>query len=110
MPVSGNLRASNGDALIAAALAGQGLIYQPTFLVGDAVRAGQLVPVYLDHPTFARLAVHAVWPSGRQPPAKVRAFIEFLARRFAPEPPWDRDLIAADRSARQGGAPTSGND
>src|SRR4051812_9746198 len=46
--VSGNLRASNGDALVAAALAGQGLIYQPTFLVGDAVRAGQLVSVPLD--------------------------------------------------------------
>jgi DNA-binding transcriptional LysR family regulator len=99
VPVSGNLRASNGDALVAAALAEQGLIYQPTFLVGDAIRAGQLVPVHLDHPTFERLAVHALWPSARQAPAKVRAFIEFLARRFAPKPPWDRALTAADRSA-----------
>ena len=94
-PVSGDLRASNGDALVAAAIAGQGLIYLPTFLVGDAVRNGRLVAVPLDQPNFGRLDVHALWPSGRQPPAKVRAFVDFLARRFAPEPPWDRDLPLA---------------
>ncbi len=96
-PVSGNLRASNGDALLAAAIAGQGLGYLPTFLVGDAVRNGRLLPVPLDHPPFDRLEVHALWPSGRQPPAKVRALVEFFARRFAPEPPWDRSLALGPR-------------
>lgn len=92
--VAGNLRASNGDALVAAALAGQGLIYQPTFLVGDAVRDGHLVALRLDQPTYGLLAVHAVLPFGRHPPAKVRAFIDFLARRFGSEPSWDRGLPA----------------
>jgi DNA-binding transcriptional LysR family regulator len=91
VPVKGNLRANNGDALLAAALAGQGLICQPTFLVGDSLRNGSLVRVLTDHPT-QELGVHAVLPSGRQAPAKVRAFTEFLANRFAPQPAWDRDL------------------
>ncbi|AWM88199.1 LysR family transcriptional regulator [Microvirga sp. 17 mud 1-3] len=91
VPVKGNLRANNGDALLAAALAGQGLIYQPTFLVGDGLRSGALVRVLPDLPTY-ELSVHAVLPSGRQAPAKVRAVVAFLADRFAPEPPWDRDL------------------
>ena len=39
-----------------------------------------------------RLAVHAIYLPDRHPPAKVRAFIDFIARRFAPEPPWDRGL------------------
>lgn len=95
-PVAGNLRASNGDALVAAAVAGQGLIYQPTFLVGDAVRDGRLVAVRLDRPTYDLLAVHAVLPPGRHPPAKVRALVDFLARRFAPEPSWDRGLPGGD--------------
>jgi DNA-binding transcriptional LysR family regulator len=91
VPVQGNLRANNGDALLAAALAGQGLIYQPTFLVGDSLRSGDLVQVLKQYPTY-ELGVHAVLPSGRQAPAKVRTFVEFLARRFAPEPEWDRGV------------------
>ncbi|MGO4704874.1 LysR family transcriptional regulator [Microvirga sp. 2MCAF38] len=90
-PVSGNLRANNGDALLAAALAGQGLIYQPTFIVGDSLRAGALMRIDLDCPPH-EFGVHAILPSGRQAPAKVRVFIEFLAERFAPEPAWDREL------------------
>jgi DNA-binding transcriptional LysR family regulator len=91
VPVSGNLRANNGDALLAAALAGQGIVYQPTFLVGDALRDGSLVRILPEH-AIPEYGVHAVFPSGRQAPAKVRAFVEFLARRFAPEPAWDRGI------------------
>jgi DNA-binding transcriptional LysR family regulator len=46
----------------------------------------------LDHPTSELLGVHAVYLPDRHPRAKVRAFIDFIATRFAPEPPWDRDL------------------
>jgi DNA-binding transcriptional LysR family regulator len=91
VPVSGNLRANNGDALLAAAIAGQGLIYQPTFLVGDSLRDGSLVRV-LAGSEIPELGVYAVLPSGRQAPAKVRVVIDFLAARFAPLPGWDRDL------------------
>ncbi|QRM28750.1 LysR family transcriptional regulator [Microvirga sp. VF16] len=91
VPVQGNLRANNGDALLAAAVAGQGLIYQPTFIVGDSLRDGSLVPVLTDYPTYEP-AIHAVLPSGRQAPAKVRAFVAFLAERFGPEPEWDKGL------------------
>lgn len=91
VPVQGNLRANNGDALLAAAVAGQGLIYQPTFIVGDCLRDGSLVPILGSYLTY-ELGIHAVLPSGRQAPAKVRTFIEFLAQRFAPKPDWDRNL------------------
>jgi DNA-binding transcriptional LysR family regulator len=91
VPIRGNLRANNGDALLAAALAGQGLIYQPTFIVSDSLREGSLVPVLTGYPTYEP-AIHAVLPAGRQAPAKVRAFVAFLAERFGPNPNWDRDL------------------
>ncbi len=92
VPVRGNLHANNGDALVAAALAGQGMIYQPTFLVGDEVRAGRLVSLTLDHPLMELPGVFAIYASNRRPPAKVRAFIDFLAGKFSPTPRWDRDL------------------
>jgi hypothetical protein len=49
----------------------------------------------LDRPFREDVAVHAVLPPGRNPPAKVRAFVDFLALRFWPQPPWDRGLPAA---------------
>ncbi len=87
--VSGNLRANNGDALRTAAIAGQGLIYQPTFIVADDLRAGALVAIELDQPTVELGGIYAVYLPDRHPPAKVRAFIDFIAARFAPDPPWD---------------------
>ncbi|HEY6024777.1 MAG TPA: LysR family transcriptional regulator [Pseudolabrys sp.] len=90
--VSGNLRANNGDALRAAAIAGQGIIYQPTFVVADALRSGALVSLTLDHPTVEFGGIYAVYLPDRNPAAKVRAFIDFIARRFTPEPPWDVEM------------------
>jgi DNA-binding transcriptional LysR family regulator len=90
--IGGNLQASNGDALVAAAVAGQGLIYEPTFLVGAEIRAGRLVAISLDHPPIELAGVFAVYPNNRRPPAKVRAFVDFVAERYGSAPPWDRDL------------------
>ena len=94
--VAGNFRASNGDALVAAAVAGQGLVYEPTFLLGPDVGAGRLVALDLDHPPLEMPGVFAVYASNRRPPAKLRAFIDFLVARLGPVPPWDRALGLAD--------------
>lgn len=90
--VNGTLRANNGDALRAATLAGLGLSRQPTFIIADDLRSGALVALPLDQPEIKTSAVHAVYLPDRRPPAKVRAFIDFLAARFAPVTPWDRGL------------------
>ena len=92
VPITPKLKANNGEALRAAAVAGLGIISQPTFIVGDDIRAGRLTIIRLEHPPMRLLGVHAVLPPGRNAPAKVRAFTEFLALRFWPEPPWDRGL------------------
>jgi DNA-binding transcriptional LysR family regulator len=88
--VRGNLTANNGAALKAAALAGQGLIYQPIFLVSDDLKARRLIALALDHPTIELGAIYAAYPPERRPPAKLRAFIDFLVARFGKEPPWER--------------------
>lgn len=87
--VKGNLRSNNGDALRAAAVAGQGLIYQPTFMVADDLRAGTLVAIDLDHPAVEFGGIYAVFLPTPHPAAKVRVFVDFLVARFTPEPPWD---------------------
>jgi len=97
--VAGNLCANNGDALRAAAVAGQGIIYEPTFVVADDLKAGTLVAITLEEPAMELGGIYAVYLPERNLAAKVRVFIDFLLERFAPIPPWDRDLTAASGPA-----------
>jgi DNA-binding transcriptional LysR family regulator len=83
------LHSNNGDTSRAAALAGAGIIWQPTFLVGEDLRAGRLVPV-LPGWSLADIDVLAVYPHRRHLGAKVRVMVDFLAEAFAGTPPWDR--------------------
>ena len=68
VPVSGNLLANNGDALLAAAIAGQGLIYQPHFIVCEAVKRGDLLVLELDQPMVDLGGIHVLYPPDRRPP------------------------------------------
>lgn len=81
--VSGNLTANNGDALLAAALRGQGIIYQPNFIVGEAVARGDLVVLELDRAPVELGGIHVLYPPDRRPPAKVRVMVDYLAEVFA---------------------------
>jgi DNA-binding transcriptional LysR family regulator len=94
--VVGNLSANNGDALRAAAVAGQGIIYEPTFVIADDLKAGTLVAIALVEPAMELGGIYAVYLPQLNPAAKVRVFIDFLVERFSPVPPWDRDLAPPD--------------
>ncbi|WP_394830015.1 LysR family transcriptional regulator [Pendulispora rubella] len=82
--IRGNLFANNGDALAAAAIAGQGLVYVPMLIVCDALKAGTLVAIELDQPYCNLGDIFALYPPERRPPAKVRVMIDYLASAFAP--------------------------
>jgi DNA-binding transcriptional LysR family regulator len=86
VPVGGDLLANNGDALLAAAVGGQGVIYQPDFIVGEALERGDLVVLELDKPVVELGGIHVLYPPDRRPPAKVRVMIDHLAEAFAKEP------------------------
>jgi DNA-binding transcriptional LysR family regulator len=94
--VRGTLTANNGDALAAAARQGLGVAVLPTFQVGDDLRQGTLTCL-LEGWEPEALGVHAVYPQNRHLSAKVRAFVDFLAERFGPTPPWDAWMAEAPR-------------
>lgn len=80
------LRSNSGDTCLAAALAGQGLILQPDFIVGPDLKAGRLVEV-LPQYRAPTLAIHAVYPSRQHLSVKVRRMVEHLAAAFK-KPAW----------------------
>lgn len=90
----GRFLADNGDVLRVMALAGLGIVQLPSFFVGDDIRAGRLVPV-LEGFIPQEASLNAVYPHGRHLSPKVRAFVDYLAEKFGPEPYWDRDIAMA---------------
>ena len=75
--VQPKVHSSNGELLREMAIAGGGIILQPTFLVEQALRAGSLVPILENYRTLD-LNLYAVYLSHRFLPSKVRVFIDFL--------------------------------
>jgi DNA-binding transcriptional LysR family regulator len=90
VPISGNLRLNDDEALSAAVLGGLGVALLPTFIIGRDLQEGRLTAVLSDYVPSER-HIHAVYLPNRHLPAKVRAFIDFLVERFAPRPYWDVD-------------------
>ncbi len=89
--VSGRFEADNAIALHEAALAGIGLFRAASFVVGDDIKAGRLVPVLQEFEITGDPGIFAVWPHNRNLSAKVRAFVDTLVEAFTPIPPWERD-------------------
>jgi DNA-binding transcriptional LysR family regulator len=89
--VKGLLQANNGDLLREAAIGGMGIVVQPSFIVGDAIRAKKLVPLLTDYEA-SELPIYAVYPSRQHLSAKVRTFVDYLAAQFGEDPDWDRGI------------------
>jgi DNA-binding transcriptional LysR family regulator len=86
----GNLRLNDDEALSETVLKGLGIAVLPTFIVGKHLQAGRLQSVLSDYAPPER-HIYAVYLPNRHVSPKVRAFIDFLVERFAPEPYWDRE-------------------
>jgi len=72
------VKANSGELLRALALAGQGIIFQPAFIVGAEIASGKLLPILEDFAPQPRSA-YAIYPSNRFIPAKVRALTDIIA-------------------------------
>ena len=84
------MQVNNGDTIRLAALSGMGVILQPSFLVGDDLKAGRLVQLLPDWqgPTYG---VYALYPSRKHLSAKVRVLVDYLQHAFgaaAEQDPW----------------------
>ena len=69
---------NNGMALLEMTKAGLGISNSPSFFVKEALASGELVEILSEYKQKT-LDIYVVYPNRRHLPAKVRAFIEFLA-------------------------------
>ena len=84
MPVAGPLRSNNLSAVLAACRAGMGLAVLPWYVARESIADGSIVPVLVDQ-ALPSQELHAVFPSPKLVPGKVRSFIEFLKTQLEGE-------------------------
>jgi LysR family transcriptional regulator, transcriptional activator for dmlA len=79
--IRGNLTTNDGEIAVSWALDGHGILMRAEWDIERHLRDGRLVQVL---PEFYTLDadIHAVYPQRRQPAARVRAFVDFLAQAF----------------------------
>jgi DNA-binding transcriptional LysR family regulator len=92
--VTGRYACDNWEVLREWALAGLGVALKSTWDVRRHLEDGSLASLLSGYTFATDVAIYAVYPHRRHLPAKTRAFIEFLAESFGPEPYWDRPRTA----------------
>lgn len=100
--VQPTVHATNGDLLRELAVAGGGIILQPSFIVGADLARGTLVPLLRDYRTLD-LSLFAVYLSRRQLSSKVRVFIDYLVEAINDEPPWEQWQRGTQRISKADG-------
>jgi DNA-binding transcriptional LysR family regulator len=76
------MHSNSGDTCRAAALRHQGIILQPSFLVGEDLKSGELVEIMPRYRSL-ELGIYAVYPSRKHVLPKVRLLVDYLAKTFA---------------------------
>jgi len=87
--VAGRYACDNWEVLREWAVAGLGIALKSTWDVRDHLQDGSLVALCPGYTFDTDVAIYAVYPHRRYLAAKTRAFIDFLAESFGPEPSWD---------------------
>ena len=75
----GRIHTNSGPGAFASLMAGLGIAMASTVMCGPEVKAGLLVRLLRDY-RLAPVEVHAVFPGGPRPSAKVRALVDYLAQ------------------------------
>ncbi|WP_372844280.1 LysR substrate-binding domain-containing protein [Psychrobacter sp.] len=84
-------RSNNGDVLVEAAIAGAGMVLQPTFIISKAISSGKLVVVLPELEPEA-LGLYAVYAHRKLLPHKMRCFIDFMEGYYGSLPYWDESI------------------
>lgn len=89
--VNPRMSANDGQVLLRAALAGNGIALLSEYLTAPRLKAGELVPVMPNYQT-PELWVKILIPETRMQVARISALAEFLKEAFSPLPPWSAAL------------------
>jgi LysR family transcriptional regulator for bpeEF and oprC len=89
MPVNGAMTFNSGEALVAAAAAGLGIIQVAEYYAWPLIESGKLVELLPNYKTHG-YDISVVFPQPKRVAPKLRVFVDFLISIFEP-PPWNKN-------------------
>jgi LysR family transcriptional regulator for bpeEF and oprC len=90
--LAGRINVNHGEALLEAAMDGEGIAMLGTYTIMQAVQAKRLKVLLKEYAVEG----HAVWllyPARRNSSPKLRLFIDFMVKLFEGVPAWDREIL-----------------
>jgi DNA-binding transcriptional LysR family regulator len=88
--ITPRLLSTSAETLRVAAVSGLGVSWLPTFICGEDLNRGHLVPLLTEW-DWGTLDVFALYPHKRFVPSRLRLFLDFLAAQLGRDPdadPW----------------------
>jgi DNA-binding transcriptional LysR family regulator len=91
--VTGSLISNYSEVLRQVCLDGTGLMLMPTWLIGEDIRSGRLQAILTEFQVQPQSetnpGIYALYLSNRRHSLRVKAFIDFLIKRFGSPPYWE---------------------
>jgi DNA-binding transcriptional LysR family regulator len=81
------LRTNSPEGVLGFLRGGGGISTLPRYIVSEDLRSGRLKQL-LPQWRLPGGGIYLTWPGGRDAPAKVRAFVDFLRERARRDPRW----------------------
>lgn len=89
VPVRARLHVNSSQIIADHTLAGQGIALLPTYLVGEHLQSGRLVPLLTGYQPTVNSALYSLYLPNRYMTAKVHCFLDMLQTAFVDPPYWD---------------------
>lgn len=83
LPIEGHIRFNHAEAMLAAAIAGAGLIQVHNYIAGTAIANRELKPVLERFAPTTGSPIAVLYPQKRHLSAKVRVFVDFMIELMA---------------------------
>jgi len=81
----------DGNAYLAAGVAGMGVLWLPQYMARQHVASGELLPLLQDW-RLAPMPLHVAYPQNRYVSTRLRVFIDWIAELMAEHAPIERRL------------------
>ena len=88
-PVRSQFRVNSSQVIADHVLAGRGIAMLPTYLIGEYLQSGRLVPVLTAYRPTINSSLYAIYSPTRFLTTKVRSFLDLLAQAFSDPPYWE---------------------
>ncbi|QNW92950.1 LysR family transcriptional regulator [Acinetobacter seifertii] len=92
-PITPLLSSNNAESLMTAALHGMGIVLFPDWLIGEALKQGDLIKLLPEYEVAIKSQpqhIAAIYPNVRHPPLNIRAVIDYFAEIYGDTPYWQK--------------------